>query len=47
MDFHYEFIFNRGRNPFKDYVNMGLAVAVESGLIVPAIKNAPMTLEEI
>ena len=32
----------------KDYVNMGLAVAVESGLIVPVIKNAHlMTLEEI
>ena len=32
----------------KEYVNMGLAVAVENGLIVPVIKNADlMTLEEI
>jgi len=32
----------------KDYVNMGLAVAVEGGLIVPVIKDADlMTLEEI
>ena len=32
----------------KDYVNMGLAVAVENGLIVPVIKDADlMTLEEI
>lgn len=32
----------------KDYVNMGLAVAVENGLIVPVIKDADlMTLKEI
>ena len=32
----------------KDYVNMGLAVAVDNGLIVPVIKNADlMSLEEI
>jgi pyruvate dehydrogenase E2 component (dihydrolipoamide acetyltransferase) len=32
----------------KDYVNMGLAVAVENGLIVPVIKDADlMTLGEI
>ena len=32
----------------KDFVNMGLAVAIENGLIVPVIMNADlMTLEEI
>jgi pyruvate dehydrogenase E2 component (dihydrolipoamide acetyltransferase) len=32
----------------KDYVNMGVAVAVEKGLIVPVIKDADlMTLQEI
>jgi len=32
----------------RDYVNMGIAVAMENGLIVPVIKNADlMTLEEI
>lgn len=32
----------------KDYVNMGLAVAVENGLIVPVIKDVDlMTLDEI
>jgi pyruvate dehydrogenase E2 component (dihydrolipoamide acetyltransferase) len=32
----------------KDYVNVGLAVAIENGLIVPVIKDADMkTLEEI
>ncbi|MGI6161425.1 MAG: dihydrolipoamide acetyltransferase family protein [Christensenellales bacterium] len=32
----------------KDYVNMGMAVALDNGLIVPNIKNADlMTLEEI
>jgi len=32
----------------NDFVNMGIAVAVENGLIVPVIKNADlMTLEEI
>lgn len=32
----------------KDYVNMGLAVAVENGLIVPVIKDVDlMTLQEI
>jgi len=32
----------------KDYVNMGIAVAVENGLIVPVIKDADlMTLKEI
>jgi len=32
----------------KDYVNLGIAVAVENGLIVPVIKDAElMTIEEI
>lgn len=33
---------------FKEYVNMGMAVALDSGLIVPVIKDADlMTLEEL
>lgn len=32
----------------KEYVNVGMAVAVENGLIVPVIKDADlMTLQEI
>ena len=32
----------------KDYVNIGIAVAIENGLIVPVIKDADlMTIQEI